>query len=312
MQRVPSDYQPLTATIGSPRTIPRRQLTTLKRLAVSAVLLLPTLGVLAALLALSLFGLKFSDTDRDYGCDPAGNVWVTNANRPNLWSKNYGLAITLGFGSFKFSVAKSIDIIWDLVVGRGGQVLAGVLLYYNFRGPVIATMHRNPIPYDKLMKMEYHTAGTTSFLTYCKDVHWKRRSKSTWFTAFMLALSTFYVLTLPTWFSAMSGYQAIDEPLLRLDNSTFVAFGDLERCVYVIQDGRRIGNKDYTCVELDTDLYFGVSKCTERGSHTCRLSLTWSRYHPIRDLQISFWLDCRLHTSIRRGKEQLALCSWRV
>jgi hypothetical protein len=273
MQRVSSDYQPLAATIGSPRTIPRREVTTFKRLATSVALVIPTLAVLAALLALSLFGLKFSDTDRDYGCDPAGNVWVTNANRPNLWSKNYGLAITLGFGSFKFSVAKSIDIIWDLVVGRGGQVLAGILLYYNFRGPVIAAMHWNPIPYDKLMKMEYHTAGTTSFLTYCKDVHWKRSSKSSWFTAFMLALSTFYVLTLPTWFSAMSGYQAIDEPLLRLDNSTFVAFGDLEKCVYVIQDGQRIGKKDYTCIELDTDLYSGVSKCTASGSHPCQLSL---------------------------------------
>ena len=66
----------------------------------------------------------------------------------------------------------------------------------------------------------------------------------------------------------MSGYQAIDEPLLRLDNSTFVAFGDLERCVYVIQDGQRIALKSYACVELDTDLYFGVSKCMESKSHT--------------------------------------------
>ena len=268
MQRVPSDYRPLAATIGSPRTFPRRDESTFRRLAFSVALAIPTLGLLTALLALCLFGLKFRDTDRDYSCDPAGNVWVTNANRPNLWSKNYGLAITLGFGSFKFSAAKSIDIIWDLVVGRGGQVLAGILLYYDFRVPVIAAMHRYPIPYDKLMKMEYHTAGTTSFLTYCKDVHWRRTSKSTWFTAFMLALSTFYVLNLPTWFSAMSGYQAIDEPLLRLDNSTFVAFRDLERCVYVIQDGQRIGLKSYACVELDTDLYFGVSKCMESNSYT--------------------------------------------
>lgn len=261
MQKAPSDYQPLAASFGSPRTLPRREESILKRLAVSAALALPTLGILAALLALSLFGLKFNDTDRDYGCDPAGNVWVTNANRPNLWSKNYGLAITLGFGSFKFSVAKSVDIMFDLVVGRGGQVLAGILLYYNFRGPIVSAMRREPVPYDKLMKMEYHPAGTTSFLVYCKDVRWKRRSWSTWFTAFMLALATLYVLSLPTWFSAMSGYQAIDEPLLMFHNGTYVTFANLEACVYVIQDGERIGRQNYTCVELDTDIYIGVSKC---------------------------------------------------
>jgi hypothetical protein len=301
MQSTPSGYQPLAAGFGSPRTLPRREDSIFKRLAVSAALALPTLSILAALLALSLFGLKFNDTDRDYGCDPAGNVWVTNANRPNLWSKNYGLAITLGFGSFKFSVAKSIDIMFDLVVGRGGQVLAGILLYYNFRGPVVAAMHRSPVPYDKLMKMEYHTAGTTSFLVYCNDVHWKRRSGITWFTTFMLAVSTFYVLTLPTWFSAMSGYQAIDEPLLQLDNSTFVAFANLEKCVSVIQDGERIGRDNYTCVrgiEFDTDIYVGVSNCM--ASHCSPRPWPWlicCRSRTIRNLQVPFRLDCRLQAS---------------
>lgn len=260
MQRVLSDHQPLAATFGSARTTPRRQ-SKLKRLALSIALALPPLAILAALLALCLFGIKFSDTDKDYGCDPSGNVWVTRENRPDLWSGNYGLSITLGFGTFRFSTAKSIDTMWDLIVGRGGQVLAGILLYYVFRGPMVSTMHRNPVPYDKLVKMEYHTAGTTSFFIYCKDVHWKRRSAGTWFTAFMLALATLYVLTLPTWLSAVSGYQAIEIPLLQLDESTYIAFADLERYYYVIQDGKRIGRESFTCVELNTDLSFGFNQC---------------------------------------------------
>ena len=272
MQRAPSGYQPLAATFGSSRTLPRRQESIWKRLALSIALALPTIVILAVLLALSLLGIDFSNTDLDYGCDPSGNVWITNANRPNVWSKDYGLAITLGFGSFKFSVAKSIDIIWDLVVGRGGQVLAGILLYYNFRGPVVAAMHRSPVPYEKLMKMEYHPAGTTSFLVYCKDVHWRRRDRSVWFTAFMLALSTLYVLSLPTWFSAMSGYQAIDQPYLNMDNSTFVAFASLEQCGYMVADGERIGRNNFTCVESDTDLYVGIENCTSVRPSTIHLS----------------------------------------
>jgi hypothetical protein len=39
------------------------------------------------------------------------------------------LDITLGFGSFDFQVAKGIDIGWDLVVGRGGQILLALIWY---------------------------------------------------------------------------------------------------------------------------------------------------------------------------------------
>jgi hypothetical protein len=93
----------------------------------------------------------------------------------------------------------------------------------------------------------------------------------------------------------MSGYQAIDEPLLQLGNSTFVAFANLEKCVFVIQDGERIGRDKYTCargIEFDTDIYVGVSNCMV--SHCLRHRWSWlicCRYQPICNLHVPFRLD---------------------
>jgi hypothetical protein len=124
--------------------------------------------MLSLLLGLCLAGIRFSKTESDYGCDPDGNVWVTNANKPNVWAGKYGLAITLGFGAFPYSAAKSIDILWDVVVGRGLQVVMAGIIYLVFRGPVTNSMCQYPVEYAKVLKMEYNTASFTSLLTYIK------------------------------------------------------------------------------------------------------------------------------------------------
>ena len=141
------DYQPLASDYDPQRSFSKPQSSAFFRIATAFLLLLPTLIILGLLLALCLFGIKFSDTDKNYGCDPEGKVWVRTP--PNLWSHSYGLSITLGFGEFHFSAVKLVDACWDLVIGRGGQVLAGGLLYYIFRGPVVAIMRHAAVPYEK-------------------------------------------------------------------------------------------------------------------------------------------------------------------
>ena len=223
MTRTNHQYLQVSGKHDTPRIIPSVPSRTLARRVTLAILaLIPTIGILAALLVLSLFGLKFNDTNQPFGCDPNGDVWVS-PGKPDLWSKNYGLAITLGFGEFLFSAVKSIDIAWDLVVGRGAQVLGAWLVYKVFRGPVVAIMRYRAVPYDTVVKMEYNTTSVSALMTYMRDVHWRRQ----YFLALMMVLSTLYVLVLPTWLSAMSGYQPIDVPLLKLEGGNFIAFTDL-------------------------------------------------------------------------------------
>jgi len=159
-------------------------------------------------------------------------------------------------------------VLWDMIIARGSQMLAGLLLYYVFRGPVVEMMGRDTVPYEKVLKMEYNPVGFSAWLTYCKDVKWKRRTGWQWFTTFMMALSTAYVLIMPTVVSAMTGYQSLTEPLLKTSPTTFISIAEIERCAFVVQDGGRIGLEEYACGAKDTAMFSEISECTSRSTST--------------------------------------------
>jgi hypothetical protein len=48
-------------------------------------------------------------------CDHSGNFGV-GLNAPSFWSPSQTFKITLSFGSFTFSTAKFIDVVWDVVL----------------------------------------------------------------------------------------------------------------------------------------------------------------------------------------------------
>ena len=77
-------------------------------------------GVLTALVILPLFGVTYSYSGGGvptFGfCQPNGN-FNTGLEPVSAWSPSAAFQITLGFGSMRFSTAKFIDVIWD-VVGR--------------------------------------------------------------------------------------------------------------------------------------------------------------------------------------------------
>lgn len=56
------------------------------------------------------------------------------------WDPALFISITLGFGSFTFPVAKTIGVFWDLVVGRGGQLLLVFLVYPTIRLAVVLVL----------------------------------------------------------------------------------------------------------------------------------------------------------------------------
>ncbi|KAK4554042.1 hypothetical protein LTR86_008883 [Recurvomyces mirabilis] len=225
-----------------------------RRIGLSLLPLIPIIWILSLLLGLCLAGIKFSHTEKDYGCSPSGAVWVTQANRPNLWGGSYGLAVTIGFGEFPFSTAKAIDVLWDLVVGRGMQVLIAVVIYYVFRGSITNAIQHYPVSYTKILRMEYNTTGFSSLATYARDIHWKRRSARQFFSALTLTLATVYALIAPTWISAMTGYQATAIPLIMLQNGIYVSFSDIANCDWVVQDGDRVGLDQNACVQQGTNL----------------------------------------------------------
>ena len=85
-----------------------------------------------------------------------------------------------------------------------------------------------------------------------------------------LIVSIVYVLVTPVWLSAMTGYQATMDPLLRFDRN-YVLFTNLEPCEWGIIDGSRIGFdeiEDNFCVHSSGSLYDAVVQCKTFHSAT--------------------------------------------
>ncbi|KAF2819702.1 hypothetical protein CC86DRAFT_412631 [Ophiobolus disseminans] len=55
-------------------------------------------------------------------CQP-DDSFTTDPWTFNHWASSGVFQITMGYGKLKFSQAKAVDVVWDAVVGRGGQAL---------------------------------------------------------------------------------------------------------------------------------------------------------------------------------------------
>jgi hypothetical protein len=188
--------------------------------------------------------------NHEYGCDPLGRIWVGDA-KPNIWDVKYALTITTAFGDFAFPTAKGIDIVWDFVVGRGLQTAAAWALYRLFRGSIANTLQHDPQPYSTILALQYSTASSASLWSYGQYArNLVTRGQKHGYVIIMLVFSTAYALSLPTWLSAMSGYQAKSVPLLPWANNTYLSFNDLTPCSTVVVDGSRVGLTDNYCVSL--------------------------------------------------------------
>lgn len=63
-----------------------------------------------------------------------------------IWDPSLFFTINLAYGSLFFSVVKFIDACWDLVIGRGGQLLAAMLAYRHLRPSFTLLLEQNAIP----------------------------------------------------------------------------------------------------------------------------------------------------------------------
>lgn len=84
-----------------------------------------------------------ASANKTFFCTPNGIVhlpWKSADSYNQCWDPALFLSITLAFGRLSFTAAKAIDVIWDLFVGRGGQVLLGWVTYTIVRRSLVTAM----------------------------------------------------------------------------------------------------------------------------------------------------------------------------
>lgn len=56
--------------------------------------------------------------------------------------------LDLVFRKMSFDVAKFIDMLWNIFIGRGGQAVLGWISYRVFTDSLMRIMETTPVPYD--------------------------------------------------------------------------------------------------------------------------------------------------------------------
>jgi hypothetical protein len=82
-------------------------------------------------------------------CLPNGTATpiLVLASTPTVWDASQFLDVTLGFSSFEFGIAKGIDIGWDLIVGRGGQIFLTIFSYRVLSATLLHSMETRSVTF---------------------------------------------------------------------------------------------------------------------------------------------------------------------
>lgn len=205
---------------------------------------------------------------RHLSCYPNG-LWKFSPTATwEIMDSSYFFTPNLSFGNMTFTQVKVIDIAWDLVVGRGGQLGLAWVNYRVFNEWLVGWMERQGVGWRIYAGAAFETTGLGTLGIWGKEMFasgngagrkrwWKR-----WLAMVSMFLSTFYVLSFPTLIAAMTGYIATSEPYLEDLDGNLIAFEKIDPVIYVIDDAARIGFEKPLVVGLkDVDMIEAVKSC---------------------------------------------------
>lgn len=180
------------------------------------------------------------------------------------WNGAYILTITLAAGDLTYTQAKAIDIIWDLVVGRGGQMLICFLVYPSMRKSLLTALERHPMHMPVVASLAFEHFSVVSWWTTTRELfrRWSWRLFGyLWMIVYLLAFGTVV--------SAMTGYQARMSPYYSEQNSgNLLAYSNVEGMNGVkIKDGHRVGLADGAlAVSIKSDPTWPLYQCQSHKS----------------------------------------------
>lgn len=151
-------------------------------------------------------------------CLPNGEFIIPGT--ASIWNPKYIFIISMGFGSHSYTYVKVIDAIWDVVVGRGGQLILIWLAYRTFHKSLIYIMQTQPVPYSLYGAIAFD-AGSTRSISKIISTLTSSETKRSWRVTriyITIALCTLYIAAVPTLFSAMTGYASISAPSIEIVN----------------------------------------------------------------------------------------------
>ncbi|KAH7385914.1 hypothetical protein BKA66DRAFT_461127 [Pyrenochaeta sp. MPI-SDFR-AT-0127] len=181
---------------------------------------------------------------RGRDCYPNGS-WKEAAGATwRIMDSSYFFTPNLSFGAFTFTQVKVIDIAWDLIIGRGGQILLAWVNYRVFNEWLVYHMEMHMTSYKMYAAIAFETTtmGTLGvlgkeFLSFGKGT-WKRFFR--WLAILSMLISTLYVLSFPTLMGALTGYITTNEPYVQNYEKNLIEWNQIDKVIYIVNDAQRI------------------------------------------------------------------------
>jgi hypothetical protein len=205
---------------------------------------------------------------RGRDCYPNGLWKEADGATWRIMDSSYFFTPNLSFGALAFTQVKVIDIAWDLVIGRGGQLLLAWANYRVFNEWLVyhMEMHHTSYKLYAALAFETTTLGTLGvlakeFLAFGAGT-WKRLFR--WLAIFSMLLSTFYVIAFPTLMAAMTGYIATYNPYIEDFDHNLLAWSQAKQVAYIINDAHRLDgfNGPLIATTDDAPLIHAIRNCT--------------------------------------------------
>jgi len=145
-----------------------------------------------------------------WNCQPNGYL----AGGP--WSF---LGIDLHFGRMSFAQAKTLDMVWNWVAGRGLQFVLAWLAYHVFTSALMRTAEIAHVPHGLFASLALYSARPGCLWDISKGFLTIRGVRIKFIMAWLL-FSTIYLAAFPSLLDLMSGYEGAIRTELVLPNKT--------------------------------------------------------------------------------------------
>jgi hypothetical protein len=207
-------------------------------------------------------------------CDSSGAVrYKYNPRQETVspyWDSRLFLSVTMGFHGLTFSQAKAIDICFDLVAGRGSQVLLALAIYPILRRSILRSMEVQEFSLALLLPFFLERLSVYSLWAMFANMRSRRTKPKTddqtdeirfrkarvridW-RVILVFLVGCYVLALPTVTSVMTSYQVRSAPFMP-DGQGYVSTREFENQIpdFILGNGQLVGLPDAYPIYKGTD-----------------------------------------------------------
>lgn len=205
---------------------------------------------------------------RGRACYPNGLWKEATGATWRIMDSTYFFTPNLSFGSMTFTQVKVIDIAWDLLVGRGGQMALAWVNWTVFNEWLVFHAERWRTSYKMYTAVALQTTSWTMMGVAAKEFlcfgekSWERFFR--WLAMFCLFISTLYVLAFPTLMAAMTGYITTYEPYMEDYDRNLIEWEKVEGVVAVVHDAERLRlgyDRPLVVVEDDKEVYQAWNDC---------------------------------------------------